>query len=76
MKPRVLFVTQTLGNKAACGIGLIGNLIGNTLITHQEYEFQVLYTDGWSDVMAAYNSWNNENLIKSYENYIDKAFNL
>jgi len=66
MKPRVLFVTQTLGDKAACGIGLIGNLIGNTLITHQEYEFQVLYTDGWSDVMAAYNSWQPSAIIYNY----------
>jgi len=66
MKHRVLFVTQTLGDKAACGIGLIGNLIGNTLITHQEYEFQVLYTDGWSDVMAAYNSWQPSAIIYNY----------
>ena len=66
MKPRVLFVTQTLGDKAACGIGLIGNLIGNTLITHQDYEFQVLYTDGWNDVMAAYNSWQPSAIIYNY----------
>jgi len=66
MKPRVLFVTQTLGDKAACGIGLIGNLIGNTLIIHQEYEFQVLYTDGWSDVMAAYHSWQPSAIIYNY----------
>ena len=66
MKQRVLFVTQTLGDKAACGIGLIGNLIGNTLISHPEYEFYVLYTDGWSDIMAAYNSWQPNAIIYNY----------
>ena len=40
MKHRVLFVTQTLGYKAACGIGLIGKLIGETLLAHPDYEFQ------------------------------------
>ena len=42
MKHRVLFVTQTLGYKAACGIGLIGKLIGETLLKHPEYEFQMV----------------------------------
>jgi hypothetical protein len=31
---------------------------------------------GISPLEQFYTAWNNENLIKSYENYIDKAFNL
>jgi hypothetical protein len=53
MKPRVLFVTQTLGDKAACGIGLIGKLIGETLEKHPDFEFKVLYADEWSTVYEA-----------------------
>jgi hypothetical protein len=29
MRDKILFVTQTLGHKAACGIGLIGKLLGD-----------------------------------------------
>lgn len=66
MKPRILFVTQTLGYKAACGIGLIGNLIGNTLLTHPDYEFKILYTDGWDEVIKLYNEWNPQVIFYNY----------
>ena len=50
MKNRILFVTQTLGEKAACGIGIIGKLIGETLQQHPDYEFDVLYCDSVPEV--------------------------
>jgi len=45
MKERVLFVTQTLGDKAACGVGLYGKLWTDTLVHMTQYDFSVLYTD-------------------------------
>jgi hypothetical protein len=42
---KVLFVTQTLGYKAACGIGLIGKLLGESLVKSKKCDFEVLYTD-------------------------------
>ena len=71
MKNRVLFVTQTLGYKAACGIGLIGKLIGDTLMKHPDYEFAVVYTDDWSGVSAAYNQFNPKCIIYNRHNTLD-----
>jgi hypothetical protein len=42
---KILFVTQTLGHKQACGIGIIGKLVGESLIKSKNYDFEVLYTD-------------------------------
>lgn len=42
---KILFVTQTLGHKEACGIGLIGRLLGETLVKSKKYSFEILYTD-------------------------------
>jgi hypothetical protein len=39
-KRNVLFVTQTLGYKAACGIGLIGKLISDALCQHPDYNIE------------------------------------
>ena len=47
----VIFATQTINGKP-CGIGLIGKLIGESLIKSNKYKFNILYTD------------NNENLLK------------
>jgi len=67
MKSRVLFVTQTLGHKAACGIGLIGKLIGETLEQHPDYDFKVLYTDEYGDeFVSAVNDWQPDCLIYNY----------
>ena len=41
----ILFVTQTLGYKKACGIGLIGNLIGRTLLDNNDYNFSLVFSD-------------------------------
>jgi len=66
MKNRVLFVTQTLGYKAACGIGIIGKLLGDTLIKHPDYEFKVVYTDDWGPVFDAVNQFNPQAIIYNY----------
>jgi hypothetical protein len=47
---KVLFVAQTLGHKAACGIGLIGKLLGESLVKSKKYRFEVLYTDSEKDL--------------------------
>jgi hypothetical protein len=47
---KVLFVTQTLGHKAACGIGLIGKLVGESLVKSKKYDFEILYTDSEKDL--------------------------
>ena len=42
----ILFITQTIdGDKAGCGVGLLGDLLGRTLKTHPLYNFNLLYTD-------------------------------
>jgi len=45
MKPKVLFVTPTLGEKEACGVGLYGKLWTDVLIKLEKYDFNVLYSD-------------------------------
>jgi hypothetical protein len=66
MTSRVLFVTQTLGERAACGIGIIGQLIGNTLLEHPDYEFAMVETDDWTGVSDAYNQFNPQCIIYNY----------
>ncbi len=39
---KILYVTQTLGDKAACGIGLMGSLIGKTLLDNTDYDFNMI----------------------------------
>ena len=45
MKRTILFVTQTLGFKAACGIGLMGDVTGKVLLEHPEFNFKMIYAD-------------------------------
>lgn len=66
MKHRILFVTQTLGEKAACGIGIIGKLIGETLQQHPNYEFDVLYCDSPNEVMQKLHEWEPRVAIYNY----------
>jgi len=42
---KVLFVTQTLGHKSCCGIGLIGKLLSESLVKSKKYNFEILFTD-------------------------------
>jgi hypothetical protein len=49
-KEKILFVTQTLGYKSACGIGLIGHLFGTTLLKHPNFEFVLLYSDDLNEI--------------------------
>ena len=47
---KILFVTQTLGHKQACGVGLIGQLLGESLIKSKKYDFEVLFIDSEQDL--------------------------
>ena len=47
---KILFVTQTLGRKAGCGIGLIGKLLAESLVKSKKYDIEVLYTDSEKDL--------------------------
>jgi len=42
---KVLYVNQTLGHKQACGIGIIGDLIADTLVNSNRYNFKIVYAD-------------------------------
>jgi hypothetical protein len=66
MKHKILFVTQTLGAKAACGIGLIGKLIGETLMRSQNYEFHMLYTDTQQETALKINELQPRVVIYNY----------
>lgn len=50
---KVLFVTQTLGHKTACGIGLIGKLLGESLVKSRKHDFEVLYTDSKEELESS-----------------------
>lgn len=51
MNNRVLFVTQGMdGHRAACGIGLMGKLLGETLLDHPKYKFELLYADDYATI--------------------------
>jgi hypothetical protein len=69
MKPRVLFVTQTLGEKAACGIGLMGNLVGQTLLGHPNYDFSILYSDDLNEIAVKINETQPAIVIYNYHPY-------
>lgn len=45
MKPKILFVSQVLGYKSACGIGQIGQSYANALKEHPDYDFEIFYCD-------------------------------
>lgn len=45
MKQKVLFITQILEHKAACGIGQIGHSYAQALKNHSIYDFEIFYCD-------------------------------
>ena len=49
-QPEVLFVTQTLGEKAACGIGIMGDLIAQTLLRAKRHRIRAVYADNTETV--------------------------
>ena len=65
-KRNVLFVTQTLGYKAACGIGLIGKLISDALCQHPDYNIEVLFADSSAEVQQKLAAFNPEVAIYNY----------
>jgi hypothetical protein len=48
---KILFVTQTLGFKAACGVGLYGKLWADTLVDLEKYKFIPLFTDSLEETI-------------------------
>lgn len=51
MNNKVLFVTQGMdGHRAACGIGLMGRVVGETLLDHPKYKFELLYADDYATI--------------------------
>lgn len=66
MKPKILFVTQTLGYKAACGIGLMGDVTGRTLLEHPEFQFDMLYADDITTVHQKVIQFEPEVIIYNY----------
>ena len=66
MKRTILFVTQTLGDKAACGIGLMGDVTGKVLLQHPEFNFKMVYADTLNVVEDAILAHNPEAIIYNY----------
>jgi len=62
----VLFVTQPLGDKAACGIGLIGKLLVESLVNSTKYEFIAVYTDNNSVLESKILEHNPKFIIYNY----------
>lgn len=65
-KPKILFVTQTLGYKSACGIGLIGHLFGQGLAEHPEFTVEVFYTDSAAEVKEKIRNTNPNAVLYNY----------
>lgn len=67
MKNKVLFVTQRMdGARAACGIGLMGQLVGQTLLKHTDYHFELLYADDYQTVEQKIYEFNPAAIIYNY----------
>jgi len=63
---KILFITQTLGKKAACGIGLIGKLLGETLLQHPDHDFVMVYADSVHEAIPAIQEHNPKIVIYNY----------
>ena len=66
---KVLFVTQTLGEKAACGIGLIGKLVGETLVKSKKYDLEIFYTDSEGELEKKIHETKPRAIIYNYHSY-------
>jgi len=66
MKTKVLFVTQTLGAKAACGIGLMGDVTGKVLLQHPGLHFDMIYTDSMHETQERILSFDPQVVIYNY----------
>lgn len=65
-KPKILFVTQTLGYKSACGIGLIGDLFGNALLDHPKYNVKLLYSDDLAEIKKTIRNYLPDAILYNY----------
>jgi hypothetical protein len=66
---KILFITQPLGHKIACGIGLIGKLVGESLIKSKKYDFEILYTDSEKDLEDKIVATNPSAIIYNYNSH-------
>jgi hypothetical protein len=51
----ILFVSQEIENKTICGIGVIGNLIGQTVAKSKKYNIKHIFSDSPEKVLNYYN---------------------
>jgi hypothetical protein len=63
---KIIFVTQTLGVKSGCGIGLIGKLLGESLIKSDKYNVELLYTDNPNELETLIITSNPSLIIYNY----------
>lgn len=63
---KVLFVTQSLGYKVACGMGLIGDLYGKAMLEHPLYEVDLLYTDYINELIEKIKNFKPDVVIANY----------
>lgn len=66
---KVIFVTQTLGPKAGCGIGLIGKLLSESLVKSKKYDFEILYADDAATLDAKIAEINPKVVIYNYHSH-------
>lgn len=55
-----------LGEKINCGIGLIGKLLGESLIKSKKYDFEIFYTDSEKDLKEKIIATNPSAIIYNY----------
>ena len=61
----IIFVTQTVSGKP-CGVGLVGKLIGESLIKSSKYNFHLVYTDEESLLLNKINEVNPKIIIYNF----------
>ncbi len=67
MNKNILFVTQHMtGARAACGIGLMGKVIGEALLESKEFNFNLIYADDYQTVAEKVAEFNPSAIIYNY----------
>lgn len=62
----ILFVSQEIENKKICGIGVIGNLIGNTIAKSTKYNIHNLFCDSPEKLLSYCNDFNPDIIFYNY----------
>lgn len=66
MLRKLLFVTQTLGHKQACGIGIIGDLLAETVVDVPNFKVHVLYTDNQDELVKTIHEYQPQVILYNY----------